>query len=143
MYNRSPAVRGCTKPISYETTPKHEQRGQGQAARHAFPRTGQGILDSLAAAHAFLNENEETLRSTWENTLLPFDFWLQLAEQAREIINHYGQKLAKSTSLFADQLFDGYLAIFTTDCIVKHASGVPPLPENERFGLAVKLLFNH
>ena len=116
---------------------------KGKLLATLFPEQVQGILDSLTAAHAFLNENGETLRSTWENTLLPFDFWLQLAEQAREIINHYGQMLAKSTSLFADQLFDGYIAIFTIDCIVKHASALPPLPENERFGIAVKLLFNH
>ena len=115
---------------------------KGKLLATLFPEQVQGILDSRTAVHAFLNENEETLRSSWENTLLPFDFWLQLAEQAREIVNHYGQKLAKSTSLFADQ-FDGYVAIYTIDCIVKHASALPPLPENERFGLAVKLLFNY
>ncbi|MDC7217621.1 MAG: hypothetical protein PQJ28_01215 [Spirochaetales bacterium] len=116
---------------------------KGKLLATLFPEQVQGILDSLTAAYAFLNENEETLRNSWENTLLPFDFWLQLAEQAREIINHYGQRLAKSTRLFADQLFDGYVAIYTIDCIVKHASALPPLPGNERFGLAVKLLFNH
>ncbi|WP_159798906.1 hypothetical protein [Flavobacterium sp. MK4S-17] len=116
---------------------------KGKLLATLFPEQVQGILDSLTAAHSFLNENEETLRSTWENTLLPLDFWLQLAEQAREIINHYGQKLAKSTSLFSDQLFDGYIAIFTIDCIVKHAASVPPLPENSRYRLAVQLLFNH
>ena len=116
---------------------------KGKLLATLFPEQVQGILDSLTAAHAFLNENEETLRSTWENTLLPFDFWLQLAEQAREIINHYGQMLAKSTSLFADQLFDGYIAIFTIGCIVKQAAALPPLPENIRYGLTVKLLFDH
>ena len=116
---------------------------KGKLLATLFPEQVQGILDSLTAAHAFLNENEETLRGTWENTLLHFDFWLQLAEQAREIINNYGQKLAKSTSLFSDQLFDGYIAIFTIDCIAKHASSVPPLPENDRYRLAVQLLFNH
>lgn len=108
-----------------------------------FPEQVQRILDSLTAAHAFLNENEETLRSTWENTLLPFDFWMQLAEQVQSIIRNYGQKLTKSTSLFSDQLFDGYLAILTIDCIVKQAAALPPLPENRRYGLAVQMLFDH
>lgn len=116
---------------------------KGKLLATLFPEQVQGILDSLTAAHAFLNENEETLRSTWENTLLPFDFWMQLAEQAHSIIRNYGQKLTKSTSLFSDQLFDGYLAILTIDCIVKQAAALPPLPENRRYRLAVQMLFDH
>lgn len=143
MYNHSPARRGCTKPTAMKPLQSMNNVDKGKLLATLFPEQVQGILESITAAHAFLNENEETLRSTWENTLLPFDFWLRLAEQAREIINNYGQKLAKSTSLFSDQLFDGYIAIFTIDCIAKHASSVPPLPENNRYGLAVKLLFNH
>lgn len=116
---------------------------KGKLLAALFPEQVQGILGSLTAAHAFLNENEETLRSTWENTLLPFDFWMQLAEQAHSIIRNYGQKLTKSTSLFSDQLFDGYLAILTIDCIVKQAAALPHLPENRRYGLAVRMLFDH
>lgn len=116
---------------------------KGKLLAALFPEKVQGILESLTAAQAFLIENEETLRSTWENTLLPFDFWMQLAEQAHSIICHYGARLAKSTSLFSDQLFDGYIAIFTIDCIVKHAAALPPTPENRRYGLAVQMLFDH
>lgn len=116
---------------------------KGKLLATLFPEQLQGILDSLTAQHAFLNANEETLRSTWENTLLPFDFWLQLAEQAHETIRHYGQKLTKSTSLFSDQLFDGYIAIFTIDCIVKQAAALSALPDNRRYGLTVKVLFDH
>lgn len=116
---------------------------KGKLLAALFPEKVQGILESLTAAQAFLNENEETLRSTWENTLLPFDFWMQLAEQAHSIIRQYGQRLAKSTSLFSDQLFDGYIAIFTIDCIVKQAAALPPTPENRRYGLAVQMLFDH
>lgn len=143
MYNRSPALRGCTKLIAMKPLQSMNNVDKGKLLATLFPEQVQGILDSLTAAHAFLNENEETLRSTWENTLLPFDFWLRLAQQAKEIINNYGQKLAKSTSLFSDQLFDGYIAIFTIDCIAKQAAALPPLPENNRYGLAVQLLFNH
>jgi len=116
---------------------------KGKLLATLFPEQVQGILDSLTEAHAFLNDNEETLRSSWENSLITFDFWMQLAEQAHGITGNYGYKLAKSTSLFADQLFDGYIAIFTIGCIVKQAAALPPLPENNRYGLAVKLLFDH
>lgn len=116
---------------------------KGKLLATLFPEQVQGILDSLTEAHAFLNNNEETLRNSWENSLITFDFWMQLAEQAHNIISNYGQKLSKSTSLFSDQLFDGYTAIFTTDCIAKQAAALPPLPDNFRYGLAVKLLFDH
>lgn len=116
---------------------------KGKLLATLFPEKVQGILESVTAAQAFLNENEETLRSTWENTLLPFDFWMQLAEQAHSIIRQYGARLAKSTSLFSDQLFDGYIAIFTIDCIVKQAAALPPTPDNRRYGLAVQMLFDH
>ena len=58
---------------------------KGKLLAALFPEKVQGILDSLAAAHALLNENEETLRSSWDNTLLDFDFWMQLAGQAHDI----------------------------------------------------------
>lgn len=116
---------------------------KGKLLAALFPEKVQGILDSLTAAHAFLNENEETLRSSWDNTLLDFDFWMQLAEQAHEILRQYGQRLAKSTSLFADQLFDGYISIFTIDCIVRQAAALPALPDNRRYALTVKVLFDH
>jgi len=115
---------------------------KGKLLVSLFPEQLQGILDSLTERHTFYNRNEETLRSNWENTLLDFDFWMQLAAHANDIIYRYGQQLAKSTSLFGDQLFDGYLAIFTIDCIVKQAAALPPLPNNRRYGLAVKLLFD-
>ncbi len=116
---------------------------KGKLLATLFPEKVQGILDSLAAAYAFLNDNEETLRSSCDNTLLDFDFWMQLAGQAHDIRRQYGQRLAKSTSLFADQLFDGYIAIFTIDCIVRQAAALPPLPDNRRYALAVKVLFDH
>ena len=116
---------------------------KGKLLATLFPEQVQGTLDSLTEAHAFLNNNEETLRNSWENSLITFDFWMQLAEQAHNIISDYGQKLSKSTSLFSDQLFDGYIAIFTIDCIAKQSAALPPLPEHIRYGLAVKLLFDH
>ena len=143
MYNSSPAGRGCLIFKAMKPLQSMNNVDKGKLLATLFPEQVQRILDSLTAAHAFLNENEETLRSTWENTLLPFDFWMQLAEQVQSIIRNYGQKLTKSTSLFSDQLFDGYLAILTIDCIVKQAAALPPLPENRRYGLAVQMLFDH
>lgn len=116
---------------------------KGKLLASLFPEQLNGILDSLTAGYAFLTANEETLRSTWDNELLNFDFWYVQAAEVANTVKRHSRALTKSSSLFADQLFDGYNAIFTIDCIVKQAAALPPLPENKRYGLAVQLLFNH
>ena len=116
---------------------------KGKLLASLFPEQLNGILDSLTAGYAFLTANEEALRNTWDNELLTFDFWYVQAAEVANTVNRHSRALTKSSSLFADQLFDGYNAIFTIDCIVKQAAALPPLPENQRYGLAVQLLFNH
>ena len=116
---------------------------KGRLLATLFPEQPKGILDSLTAGHAFLTENEEALRTTWGNDLLTFDFWYVQATEVANTVNRHSRALTKSSSLFADQLFDGYNALFTIDCIVKQAAALPPLPKNQRYGLAVQLLFSH
>ncbi|MFP9097726.1 hypothetical protein ACLI09_01625 [Flavobacterium sp. RHBU_24] len=116
---------------------------KGKLLATLFPEQLKGILNSLTEAYNFLTENEEALRSTWGNDLLTFDFWYRQAAEVADIIKRHSRALTKSSTLFADQLFDGYHAIFTIDCIVKQAASLPSLPENKRYGLAIQLLFNH
>lgn len=116
---------------------------KGKLLAALFPEQLKGILDSLTEGYDFLTQNEEALRSTWGNDLLNFDFWYRQAAEVANTVKRHSRALTKSSSLFADQLFDGYNAIYTIDCIVKQAASLPPLPENKRYGLAVQLLFNH
>lgn len=116
---------------------------KGKLLATLFPEQLKGILDSLTGGYNFLTENEEALRSTWGNELLTFDFWYRQAAEVADTVKRHNRALTNSSSLFADQLFDGYHALFTIDCIVKQAASLPPLPENKRYELAVQLLFNH
>ena len=118
-------------------------REKGKLLAALFPEQVQGILDSLATSYKFLTDNEDTLRSTWDNGMLPFDFWYRQAAEVAAVASRHGKPLAKSSSLFAEQLFSGYHALYTIDCIVKQAAALPPLPENVRYGFCVKLLFDH
>lgn len=116
---------------------------KGRLLAVLFPEKVQAILDHIAGAYQFLSEHDDTLRGFWNNETVAFDFWYRQAHEVADIIRRHKKPLAKSSTLFAEQLFGGYHALFTIDCIVKQAEALPPLPENVRYGLCVKLLFDH
>lgn len=116
---------------------------KGKLLATLFPEQVRDILDNLKATYVFLTENEETLRNSWDNALLPFDFWYRQAAEVAATVDKHGEALKKSSSLFADRLFNGYNAIYTIDCIAKQAQSLPLLPDNQRYGLGVRLLFDY
>jgi len=116
---------------------------KGKLLATLFPEKVQGVLDSLTAAYALLTENEEAMRVDWDNPLLPFDFWYRQAAEVAGLAKRHSKPIVKSSTLFAGQLFNGYHALFTIDCIVRQAQSLPPLPENIRYALGVRLLFDN
>jgi hypothetical protein len=106
-----------------------------------FPAEAAGILQFVSGMSQTIAGEQEHQRGSWnKNELFGFDFWLSLSEQAQKTITKYGRQLEKNSSLFADQLFDGYGAVYMVHCLIiyittqKHA--------NTKFTLAVDLLFN-
>lgn len=84
-------------------------------------------------------ENSDALREKWQTPLLNVEMWIRLAQAVHESIDKYGIKLSKSGRLFSDQLFDGYLALFSVHCLqqfVQHTELKEP-----RFKAAVAVLF--
>jgi hypothetical protein len=59
---------------------------------------------------------KEELAKQWDNQPFQFDFWLHLAEQVAKQTKFYNGKLVTNGKLFSEQLFDGYLAIYTNNC---------------------------
>lgn len=86
-----------------------------------FPEELPEVLQSIKKRYVYLQAHKQQIRQTWDHGLLPFDFWYQLAENVHGAIEKYNKKLLKSRKLFADQLFDGYNALFTVDCLVRYA----------------------
>jgi hypothetical protein len=66
-------------------------------------------------------ENQQSLSVDWNNPILSLSMWVQLAEDTKSVIRRYDKQLLKSSSIFADQLFDGYNALFANHCIFQHA----------------------
>lgn len=103
-----------------------------------FPEQLAGVLQAITQAYRYLSDNEEALREGWQNGLITFDFWQRNGEGVQAALTEYGSRLTKSSSLFADQLFDGYYALFTIDCILKQAAE----SESLKYKQAVSLLFS-
>lgn len=110
---------------------------KGKLLAALFPEQMQGILESLQQAWQYLTDNEDAIRSEWDNSFIPFEFWYRVAGNVADAIVRNGKSLTKSSSLFADHLFDGHNALFTIDCIVKQAKH----SENPKYRQAVALLF--
>jgi hypothetical protein len=109
------------------------------------------LLHSLLRAEipeflAYLNELTETvlndkerIRADWDNGFLSPDMWFELAEQVQAIMATYPKDLYKSPNVFADQLFDGYLAIFTRHALTSYVQ--LERQTEPKFKPAVELLF--
>lgn len=113
----------------------HVEKGKLLAA--LFPEQVQGILESLQQAYQYLTDNEEAIRSGWDNGFIQFNFWYRVAGNVADAVQRNCKSLTKSSSLFADNLFDGHNALFTIDCIVKQAKH----NESTKYRQAVALLF--
>ena len=86
-----------------------------------------------------VKENPDALRENWQMPLLNVEMWIRLAQAALDTIEKYGSKLSKSGRLFSDQLFDGYLALFSVHCLQQFVQ-YSELKEY-RFKIAVELFF--
>ncbi|MBK0379367.1 hypothetical protein [Mucilaginibacter segetis] len=95
-----------------------------------------GYLNELT--ETVLNDRER-ITAEWKDQLFGVDFWFELAENVQRVMAKYAKELYKSPNVFADQLFDGYTAIFTAHALVQYiALGKYADP---KFKPAVELLF--
>lgn len=96
------------------------------------------FLEYTQAIADKVTSDKEQLSANWTNPFLSYYQWLQLAEQVNDIIKKYGKNIAKSGNLFADQLFDGYLAIFSNHCLEQYGINKAQSP---KFKLAIELFY--
>jgi len=84
---------------------------------------------------------EEYIRSIWaDRTLVTADFWYALVSNTEQVLKRYNVMLHRSTLVFSDQLFDGYNAIFLTNCLIEYADREECSPKLKE---AIHLLFGH
>lgn len=83
-------------------------------------------------------DSKQELRSSWQGGMFGVEFWFELAEDIKRRTLKYGKDLRKSSSLFADQLFDGYSAMFTIHVLNQYSA---KSETDLKFRQAVELLF--
>jgi hypothetical protein len=114
--------------------------GKAWLLHQLFPNEIPALIDFVQGMCEAVKEDEDLNRAKWNNDLFTFDFWLAIAGEVEQKIDKYGAKLHKNSNLFADQLFDGYLACFTIQCVVTYTT--VRKHSDEKFVKAVDLLFN-
>lgn len=112
---------------------------KGRLLHQLFPAEIPAFVQFVTAMSQTIEEEQERIKSKWDNGLFGFDFWLSLAKEAARKLAQYGGRLHSSSILFADQLFDGYAAVYLSHCLIQYTQ--PRKHHNEKFALAVQLLF--
>lgn len=95
-----------------------------------------GYLNELT--ETVLN-NKERITTEWKDQLFGVDFWFGLAEAVQKVMAKYAKELYRSANLFADQLFDGYTAIFCIHALTQYVT--LGKHSDQKFKPAVELLF--
>lgn len=83
-------------------------------------------------------DNSEKMKTS-ANLLHSTPFWFELANNAKRKFETYGNRLAESSGLFSDQLFNGYDSLYASYCL--HQYIISEKCTNRKFKDAVMLLF--
>lgn len=104
------------------------------------------LIQEIPEFLGYLNElielvlnDKERITAEWKDQLFGVDFWFDLAEQVQRVMAKYAKELYKSSAVFADQLFDGYTAIFTAHALTQYVAN--SRNADPKFKPAVELLF--
>jgi hypothetical protein len=113
---------------------------KGRLLHQLFPQEIPELLEFVLGMCVAIRGQEAMHREEWNNGIFGFDFWLSLIKNTQEHIEQYGKGLHKSSRLFSDQLFDGYMALYMTHALTTYTSTLQH-PQH-KFITAVDLLFN-
>ncbi len=114
---------------------------RGYLLAKLFPQNLKDLTAFVQQETERFREQEEYIRSIWaDKTLITADFWYALVSNTEQVLKRYNVMLHRSTRVFSDQLFDGYNAIFLTNCLIEYADREECSPKMKE---AIHLLFGH
>jgi len=97
------------------------------------------FLEFLKEQATVVQNNSEELKVNWSGQMFGADFWIELAGEILKKTTANAKELKKSANAFSDQLFDGYLAVFTIHVLTFYADNEENV--NEKFKTAISLFF--
>ena len=114
---------------------------RGYLLAKLFPKSLKDLTLFVQQETERFRAQEEYTRSIWaDRTLVTADFWHALVSNTEQVLKRYNVMLHRSTRVFSDQLFDGYNAIFLTNCLIEYADREECSPKLKE---AIHLLFGH
>jgi hypothetical protein len=105
-----------------------------------FPQEIPALLEYINSMCLTIQEDEQLLHTQWNGGLFTIETWLSFVEEVRSKIDRYGKRLHTQSRLFADQLFDGYTALYVVHCMTLYTA--TRKHSNHKFVLVIDLLFN-
>lgn len=104
-----------------------------------FPKVIPGFLECTKTIIDKILKDPNSLTKEWTPGFITAGFWISLAKDTAERMDCYNKKLPTSPRLIADQLFDGYNALFSSHCLQQYAAS-ETCPD-EKFAQMVAALF--
>ena len=121
------------KPLNELTSPE-----KAKLIHELFPSEIPDLIQFIQEVCNTIQREKDIIKLEWDNQLLTAEFWFDLADKVTSIINRYGNKLGKSSRLFAGQFFTESVVILIVDAMVKYGTAKS---NNPKFIKAVELLF--
>jgi hypothetical protein len=104
-----------------------------------FPEEMPKFISFIRGLTQAIIQDPSKLRSKAIDQIHTTEFWQELVSNAKRRLDQYGNKLAKRSRLFSEQLFDGYDSIYAGYCL--HQYIIKDEGLNRKFRNAVILLF--
>lgn len=122
--------------------PFHQSSSKDKARllHQLFPEHMPELIGFIEGICLTIIEDEKLLRARWQYKTIDFDQWLTLSQIIFARISQNREGLTVEPELFAQRLFSGDFAAFSTDCIQSYTQ-VRKHPD-EKFTQAVDFFFN-
>jgi hypothetical protein len=95
-----------------------------------------GYLGDLAET---VLSDQERIAAQWKDQMFGVEMWFELARETQKVMDKYPKHLRKSAPVFADQLFGGFMALFTVHALLQYTA--QDKQADPKFKAAVELLF--
>ena len=83
--------------------------------------------------------DQERIAAEWKDQLFGVEMWFELASETQKVMAKYPKDLRRSAPVFADQLFGGFMALFTVNALLQYTA--QDKHADPKFKPAVELLF--
>ena len=104
-----------------------------------FPNAMPGFLKCTKLIADEILKDPDGLSKQWAGGFITAGFWITLAKHTSQQIEKCNTKLHSSSSLIADQLFDGYNSMFCSHCLQQYVAD--EVCTDKKFAQMVGVLF--